>query len=81
MHISFPYTVYILYIYIYIYIHGRDFPHPSILALGPTQPPVQWVRGLIPGSKRPGCGVNDPPPSRLKVKLSRNSPGLGVPGG
>ena len=25
---------------------GRDFPHPSIPALEPTQPPVQWVPAL-----------------------------------
>ena len=25
---------------------GRDFPHPSIPALAPTQYPIQWVPGL-----------------------------------
>ena len=28
---------------------GRDFPHLSRLALGASQPPVQWVPGLSQG--------------------------------
>jgi hypothetical protein len=47
---------------------GRDFPHPSRLGPEPTQPPVQWVPGLSPGVKRPGRGIDHPPPSSAEVK-------------
>jgi hypothetical protein len=40
----------------------------SAPALGPTQPPIQWVPGLYRGVKRPGHGVDSPPPSSTKVK-------------
>jgi len=50
------------------YRWGRDFPHPSRPVLGPTQPTVQWVRGSFPGVKRPGRGVDHPPPSSTETE-------------
>ena len=40
---------------------GRDFPYLSRPALGPTQPPVQWVPGLSWGKERPGVTLNPHP--------------------
>jgi hypothetical protein len=44
---------------------GQEFPHPSWPALEPTQPPLQWVPGLLPRVKRLG---RHPPPSSAEVK-------------
>ena len=46
----------------------RNFPHLSIPALGPTQLPVQWVRVLPGGGKRPGPEADPSPPSSSVVK-------------
>jgi hypothetical protein len=34
---------------------GQDFSHTSRPAMGPTQPPVQWVPGLSRGGKTAGA--------------------------
>jgi hypothetical protein len=40
-------------------------------ALGPTQPPIQWVPWAIsPGVKRPGREADHSPPSSAEVKNS-----------
>jgi hypothetical protein len=46
---------------------GRDFLHLSRRALGPTQPPVQWIPGLL-GVKRHRCGTDHPPPPSAELK-------------
>jgi hypothetical protein len=59
---------------------GRELSRPSRQALGPSQPPTQWV----PGVKRPGRGVDHPPSSSVEVKerveLYLYPPPLGLPG-
>ena len=47
---------------------GRNFPHPSGPALGPIQPPTQWLLDLFPRIRRPGRGVNHSTPSSAEVK-------------
>ena len=47
---------------------GRDFPHLSRPALGPTQPPVQWLPGFFSrGKERPGRDADPSPPSSAVV--------------
>jgi hypothetical protein len=46
---------------------GRNFPHLSRPALGPTQPPVQWVPALSLGKERPGRDADPSPPSSAVV--------------
>jgi hypothetical protein len=46
----------------------RDFPHSSRPALGPSQPPIQWLPGLSRGVKWPGCDVDHPPHPAPRLK-------------
>jgi len=46
---------------------GRDFPHHFSPALGPKQPPIQWVPGSFSG-QRPERGVCHPSPCSVEVK-------------
>jgi len=39
------------------------------MALGPTQPPVQWLPGLFLGVKQPGCDVEHPTPSSAEAEV------------
>jgi len=48
---------------------GRDFPLPSCRALGPTQPPAQWVPFLFPGGKVAGAWHWPVTPSSADVKV------------
>jgi hypothetical protein len=45
----------------------RDFQHLSRPALGPTQPPVQWIPGLFRGKEWPGHHADPSSPSSAVV--------------
>jgi hypothetical protein len=47
------------------------FTTMSRMALGPTQPPIQWVPGALSlGKKRPGREADHLPPSSADIKES-----------
>ena len=46
---------------------GDENFRPSRPALGPTQPPVQWVPGLSRGKVRPGRATDHSHPSSAAV--------------
>jgi hypothetical protein len=59
------------------------FTAMSRMALGPTQPPIQWVPGALSlGIKQPGLEADHSPPSSAKVKewveLYLHSPNMPV---
>jgi len=57
---------------------GTDSLHLSRLALGSTQPPVQWAPGLFPQGKAAGTWLWQPTPTHAnvagRVKLYHYSP-------
>ena len=47
----------------------RDFPHPFVPVLRPTQPPLRCIPGLFPAGKgEGGVALTTPPPSSGEVK-------------
>jgi hypothetical protein len=56
---------------------GNFFDTMSRPALGPTQPPIQWVPGVLSmGVKRPGRGADHSPPSSAEVRMNGAIPPL-----
>ena len=49
------------------------FSRACMPALGPTQPPTQWLVGLFPGVEHSGCQVDHSPPSSTEVRSEWNN--------
>jgi hypothetical protein len=49
---------------------GREFPYPSRPVVGLTQPPIQWVPDIFPGSKAVAAWRWPPTPFSAEVKES-----------
>jgi hypothetical protein len=47
---------------------GRDLPHSCGPALGPTQPPIQWVPGHLRMYNSRNVALTTPTPSSVEVK-------------
>jgi hypothetical protein len=62
-------------------VGSRIFSMLSRPALGPTQPPIQWLRGTIPsGVKRQGREADHSPPAITKVKKTSTPPDVFIVG-
>jgi len=49
-------------------VGGRDFAHPSILALGTTQPLIQWVLGPVLWDEATRAVLTTPPLCSAGIK-------------
>jgi len=54
------------------------FSKTSRLALGFTQPNIEWVRGFLPGIKQEGCVVDPSPPSNAMIRNELSSTSAAV---
>jgi hypothetical protein len=62
-------TLFLFAMYEGVFLGSFLFTTASRTALGPTQPPIQWVPGaLFLGLKRPGREADHSPPSSAEIK-------------